>query len=67
MKIIGALLCEFLNIATILKSETVGDVIKDYIAFGIIADIDDIVASILFSQNIPDIIAEADLKRDLRD
>ena len=67
MKLCGALLCEILNVTTILQSNSVGNVIKDFIAFGIIADIDDIVASISFGDNIPDLIAEADLKRDIRD
>ena len=67
MKISGGVLCEYVNIITILQSESIGDVIKDYIAFGIIAEIDDIVASIMFAINIPDAIEQADIKLDLRE
>ena len=45
MKLSGGLFCEIVNILTIVQSETIGDVIKDFIAFGIIAEIDDIIVS----------------------
>ena len=60
-KLIGVVICEFLNSYTILLSGSVSDVIKDYIAFGIIADIDNTVASILFSINVEGAIEEANI------
>jgi hypothetical protein len=52
MKLFGGGICEIVNIMVIVQSTTILDVIKDYVAFGIIAEIDDIVASTLFGINI---------------
>lgn len=43
-KLIGGITTEFINILLILESDNIGDVVKDFIAFGVIADIDDLMA-----------------------
>jgi len=35
--------CEIINILVLVQSETIGDVVKDYIAFEIIANVDNII------------------------
>ena len=42
MKLTGGLLTEIVNILCINKSEDIPNVVKDYIAFGIISEIDNI-------------------------
>ena len=42
MKLIGGLFAELVNILLIVESEQITNVIKDFIALGIIAEIDDI-------------------------
>ena len=62
----SAFFCEFVNFISILQSETLADVIKDYIAFGIIAEIDNILGSIMFSVDIQKEIEQANIMKDLR-
>lgn len=62
----GAFFCEYVNIITIMQSASLADVIKDYIAFGIIAEIDNIVATIMFTSDIAGEIEEANIQKDLR-
>ena len=45
MKLIGGIMCECLNCLIIVQSETTSDVIKDFIAFNIIVEIDDVLVS----------------------
>ena len=78
MKVLGGLVCEVANILVIVQSETVGDVIKDFIAFGIIQEIDDIIASTVGGTQDPitdqplefpasqKFISDLDILRDLR-
>jgi hypothetical protein len=58
-KLLGGGFCEIINILIILQSESITDVIKDFIAFGIIADIDNIMAATLFSTDVEAVIEEA--------
>ena len=44
MQMVAALFTEIINIAVISGSNTVMDVVMDYIALGIIAEIDDLFA-----------------------
>lgn len=43
-KMWGGVLAETMNILIIIQSESIGDVVKDFIAFGIIAEIDNYLA-----------------------
>ena len=49
MKFLGGILCEFLNMYIICQSTTIVDVVKDYVAMGILAEIDNILISTLVS------------------
>jgi hypothetical protein len=49
MKLLGAFLTELLNMVVIISSPRVDDVVKDFIAFAIIAEIDDILGKTLKS------------------
>ncbi len=42
MKLSGGFFAEFVNILLIVESETIIDVVKDFIALGVIAEIDNI-------------------------
>lgn len=53
-----------MNILIIIQSETIGDVIKDFIAFGIIAEIDDIMAATLYTLEVDEEIDNADITYD---
>ena len=44
MKALGGLITELVNVFVIVQSQTIEDVVKDFIAFGIIAEIDDLMA-----------------------
>ena len=44
MKCLGGLITELVNVFIIVQSQTIEDVVKDFIAFGIIAEIDDLMA-----------------------
>ena len=43
MKIFGGAQCELSNVMLMLNSQTVQDIVKDFIALGIIAEIDNII------------------------
>ena len=47
MKCLGGLITELVNVFIIVQSQTIEDVVKDFIAFGIISEIDDLMASML--------------------
>ena len=55
-KVIGALSCETINILVLIQSSTIGDVVKDYIAFEIIANVDNIIGELL--GNVSEIVEE---------
>ena len=59
MKFWGSYLSQILNIFVIIQSETVGDVLTDYIAFGIIAEIDNMMAMTIKEFNVGDLITRA--------
>lgn len=42
-KLLGGVMCDVINMYVICLDGTIADVIKDYVAFGIIAEIDDII------------------------
>ena len=53
MKMLGGLLCYFANICIIMRSESIEDIVKDYIAVEIISNIDNIMAqTIIGDENI---------------
>ena len=45
-KLVGGLLCLFANVTILLRSETIEDVIKDYVAVHIISNVDNAMASV---------------------
>ena len=59
MKYTSGLLTEVTNIMIIVQSETIEDVIKDFIAFGFICEIDNMMISTVTSINCSDEIAKS--------
>lgn len=47
MKLYGGLITELVNIQVIIRQKTIEDVMKDFIAFGVIMEIDNLLASSL--------------------
>ena len=47
MKLYGGFLTEFINILVIVQSDTIEDVVKDFMAFSIISEIDNLLAESL--------------------
>mgnify|MGYP000936629885 CR=1 FL=1 len=62
MKFWGGFLTQILNIFVIVQSEGVDTVITDFIAFGIIAEIDDMIAMTIKDFNPGDLIFESNNK-----
>jgi hypothetical protein len=56
-KLVGGILCEVMNILVMIQSDNVGDVVKDFIAFGIISEIDDILDAIVMTIDSDELIA----------
>jgi hypothetical protein len=68
MKLIGGVFCDAINMYVICMDDNIGDVIGDYVAFGIIACIDDVIFGLVNSSvNAGDILeaAEEELLIDL--
>ena len=59
MKFWGGFLTQILNIFVIVQSDGVDSVITDFIAFGIIAEIDDMMAMTIKDFNVADLIDTA--------
>ena len=64
VKFVAVILCVFLNMYLICNSNSMSDIVKDFVAIGIIADIDDIITVLIMSNNISQEIDEAELKFD---
>lgn len=64
VKFFAVFLCEILNLNLICTSESVSDIVKDFVAIGVIADIDDIITGMLGINDVEGTIAEADMKYD---
>jgi hypothetical protein len=62
MKWMGGIFTEIVNIIIIIRSETVTDVVKDFIALGIIAEIDDYVGKSLKLVDLEEEIDKAEIK-----
>ena len=58
MKLFGAVGTEFICIMTICNSESLSDIVMDYIAFGIISEVDNLIAGSVFNHDIEGEIAE---------
>jgi uncharacterized Tic20 family protein len=52
MRLLGNLFTELLNVWKMGQSTAIEDVVKDFIAFGIISEIDDLVASSMMNMNV---------------
>ena len=52
MRLLGNLFTELLNVWKMGQSSAIEDVVKDFIAFGIIAEIDDLVASTMMNMEV---------------
>jgi hypothetical protein len=61
MKLLGAFFTELLNLIVIISSPRVDDVVKDFIAFAIIAEIDDILGKTLKSVDKKDSVEKQDV------
>jgi hypothetical protein len=61
MKLYGGFLTEFINILVIVQAETIEDVVKDFIAFGIISEIDNLLAASLRGYDVTKTIDEAEV------
>jgi hypothetical protein len=64
MKLFGAFFTEFINMVKITTAGTVDDVVKDFIAFAIIAEIDNILGQTLKSVDKKDSLDSQDVKYD---
>ena len=56
MKILGGLFTEIINVGIIITSTTVTDIVKDFIALGIISEIDDYMGKALKLYDMEEII-----------
>ena len=61
MKLYGGFLTEFINILVIVQSDSIEDVVKDFIAFGIISEIDNLLAASLRGYDVENTIKEAEV------
>ena len=61
MKLVGGLFTEFINILVIVQSSSIEDVVKDFIAFGIIAEIDNLLSDTLRGYDVDKTIEEANV------
>ena len=61
MKLYGGFFTEFINILVIVQSDTIEDVVKDFIAFGIISEIDNLLAASLRGYDVEKTINEAEV------
>ena len=52
MKIVGGVMTELLNMWMMCFNDNEDDVVKDFIAFGIIASIDDIMVAVIKSLDV---------------
>lgn len=52
MKLAGAIITEFINIFKMGQASSVDDIVKDFIAFGIISEIDDLMVMTLSNIDI---------------
>jgi hypothetical protein len=52
MRLSGNFFTEVLNVWKMGQSKKIEDVVKDFISFGIIAEIDDLVASSIMNTNV---------------
>lgn len=64
VKFTAVVLCALLNMYLICNSESMSDIVKDFVAIGIIADIDDLITILIISNNISKEIEEANLQFD---
>lgn len=64
VKFFAVFLCEMLNLNLICTSTSVVDIVKDFVAIGVIADIDDIITGMLGINDVEGTIAEANMKYD---
>ena len=64
VKFLAVLFCEILNLNLICASTTVVDIVKDFVAIGVIADIDDIITGMLGVNDVEGTIAQANMKYD---
>ena len=62
MKWIGGIFTEIVNIIIIIRSESVTDIVKDFIALGIIAEIDDYVGKSLKLVDLEEEIDQAKIE-----
>ena len=51
VKFIVVIQCAFLNIYLICNSDNMSDIVKDFVAIGIIAEIDDLITVLIISNN----------------
>ena len=61
MKMLGGYLTEFVNILLVLESTSSTDVVQNFIAMGILADIDNIIGATLKGINIDEECANANI------
>lgn len=66
VKFVAVVLCALLNMYLICNSESMSDIVKDFVAIGIIADIDDLITILIISNDTAKEIEEADLQYDPR-
>ena len=62
MKLIAGMLTEIINILILIESNTIIDVVKDYVALVIIATIDDLMISTVAGINFGDEVDQLGLK-----
>lgn len=60
LKLFGGILTEFINIYIIIQSESTEDVVKDFIALGIVAEIDNLM-SMSIKESLVREVAESDI------
>ena len=61
MKLLGGFLTECVNILLVLESKTSTDVVKNFIAMGILAEIDNIIGATLKNVDIEDECGNANI------
>ena len=61
MKLVGGFSTEVINLFKMAQSTTVGDIVKDFIAFGIIAEIDDLIVLTIKGVDIEAIMTSSEL------
>lgn len=61
MKMMGGYLTEFVNILLVIESKTSAEVVQNFIAMGIIAEIDNIIGATLKNVNIEEECGNANI------